>query len=811
MLPSAVVCLLALVGTFLPLNHQAYADDPELQTISEGEGYVLWGIKQSWRRYIGLGGTSFSDGVERVYGSDCSTLDDYGDDKKNCFGTETYRWPVKSGTYDPSTRSLDLQLSGVAHFEAYCTNGTACLLDSTFKDLRLTITPEKQVISGTYVGIPRENPGGEFEEYHIDLVNLNIRDSNPATYGAVTYWEGITSVASDKNPLYAPGSVFDDVSIAVSGEIAKPELSQEFSEQGTPVYRYTENSWTGKGSIYESSMVASPEHNAIIEYNANEDESESGVLSSNSVTLLDGDTLAVRGAVRQQRSADVTPGRNLVVDPKGLRAFFLEMPANLNDQKTQTIKYFEWDETTSSFTTHELDTIDLSDTSRLIAYWLWNSESDELWVLHSYKETDTSPLGIQLITYRYENGSWVKNTFAIPEPENSYLGDETIAHSWSRGAFGIAINGVFLNSTDVVLPISYCYNNRLPVVRLTKSDATSYQMSFIDKTLLWEVPFDEDAKWPPCTFTEAEKMPDGRIIFSDAAQTSSFMTWDPATGDTENFTVTEEKDLDKFTDVAVDMESNRIFIAKTSVARAKIFDGKGYIGEIHILTDENQEPYITGLEVLKPGTLYSLAARTSDTQVQIRKYQYAGTTPVVTQDPQNAEVEIAADATSTAAQFSVAGESDLETSVRWQVKAPGAKEFVDVEGATSHTLSVDATEADNGAVYRAVLTNDVGAVLSAEATLTVTQAAAQPTPVQPTETPSATPTTPASTPATPVATETPAATQTPEPTSSVVAVPKQRPTGLPATGLGGFAIAGLAAAAVVACTGIGLARQKKPS
>ncbi len=74
------------------------------------------------------------------------------------------------------------------------------------------------------------------------------------------------------------------------------------------------------------------------------------------------------------------------------------------------------------------------------------------------------------------------------------------------------------------------------------------------------------------------------------------------------------------------------------------------------------------------------------------------------------------------ASFSFTATGSPAVTVQWQVSTDGGATFEDIPGATSSTLTFNATLADNGQKYRAVLTNSEGTVNTAIATLTVTEA-----------------------------------------------------------------------------------------
>jgi hypothetical protein len=100
--------------------------------------------------------------------------------------------------------------------------------------------------------------------------------------------------------------------------------------------------------------------------------------------------------------------------------------------------------------------------------------------------------------------------------------------------------------------------------------------------------------------------------------------------------------------------------------------------------------------------------------VSLTFYGFVGTAPTVTTQPSSATT-----VASQAASFTAAASGNPAPAVQWQVSMDGGTTFTDIDGATSTTLSVTPTAADNGNEYEAVFTNSLGSVTTNPATLTV--------------------------------------------------------------------------------------------
>ena len=132
----------------------------------------------------------------------------------------------------------------------------------------------------------------------------------------------------------------------------------------------------------------------------------------------------------------------------------------------------------------------------------------------------------------------------------------------------------------------------------------------------------------------------------------------------------------------------------------------------------NFTPFATGaggpvdLQVGPDGYLYYLSRSTGN----VGRIRYtANLAPVIGTQPANATVARGEPAT-----FSVGASGDGTLNYQWQRLAPATMTFVDIPGATAATYTLQsAAEADNGARFRVVVTNNFGSATSNEAVLTV--------------------------------------------------------------------------------------------
>jgi glucose/arabinose dehydrogenase len=115
------------------------------------------------------------------------------------------------------------------------------------------------------------------------------------------------------------------------------------------------------------------------------------------------------------------------------------------------------------------------------------------------------------------------------------------------------------------------------------------------------------------------------------------------------------------------------------------------------------------LKVGNDGSLYYLARGSGGSSGVVYRISYAASTPSITTHPSSRTVAPGASVT-----FSVRASGPPPLRYQWQ------RNGVDIAGASAQDYTLVAGVADNGARFRAVVSNDAGNVLSNEAVLTVT-------------------------------------------------------------------------------------------
>lgn len=198
---ALAACLLALaLALSLAAAAPPRAAAAEPVQITAGEG-LLWGLKLSWRNYAGIG--TWSGGVEHLGGAD------------------GYRWPFRSGSYDPDTHRAELQFGGsirwTAHNEA---------LDLTLSDPRLVVDGDDgRIVAKT---VSKSESTGELVDFgEIAIVNVAFRGDALTVAGGEATWSGLTTTLTADGRAafsgnYPVGTRMDPVSTTYTGPAGVP-------------------------------------------------------------------------------------------------------------------------------------------------------------------------------------------------------------------------------------------------------------------------------------------------------------------------------------------------------------------------------------------------------------------------------------------------------------------------------------------------------------------------------------------------------------------------------------------------------------
>lgn len=208
-LSLAVAALAAAMLAFLSLAALT-AERASAAPVAITSGHLDWGVKESWRNYIGEAGTTLLDGATR-----------------NPDGT--FHFPVVDGSYDDTTKETVVRFSGGVEFLGHCTGagGThvrPCALDMTLRNLRVEITEDH---AGLFVDSEsRPIEGGEIvTDANVKLVDLDVENVEPTVDAGKTTWSGVPGLVSLEGSrifTYPLGTPVDPATFTYDGPGGKP-------------------------------------------------------------------------------------------------------------------------------------------------------------------------------------------------------------------------------------------------------------------------------------------------------------------------------------------------------------------------------------------------------------------------------------------------------------------------------------------------------------------------------------------------------------------------------------------------------------
>jgi hypothetical protein len=367
------VALVALIGVSVAwgtgAGTSARAAEPTEVQITEGS--LNWGVKASFRRYVGEGGITVAGGVTRA--SDTSAE----------FPVPGFQWPLVSGTFDTESKSTVLQFGGSVHFSAH--EGA---LDLTIGQPKLVLTGAESTLYASVKSEPLS--GGSIVDYGvIPIVSLDLTGKEPTVAGGTTTWPGLTSYLTSEagEPFagfYPVSQQMDSVSTSYEGPGGKaPVTVEKWDSPGTAKFAKA----LVNPNVKPTSVYPDLAHDVIVV-----------VEQAGAIKALDPETLQPIGsAAPVTRQENITNSHSAYDSVRG--ALFVVVGGTVHEET--------WDAGTSSFTDVVLPGAELpTDYSADLAY------NDEAEMLAHYDGSD-------LQTWTRDGASWTRKDFHVDKA--SYL------------------------------------------------------------------------------------------------------------------------------------------------------------------------------------------------------------------------------------------------------------------------------------------------------------------------------------------------------------------------------------------------------
>ncbi len=312
---AAIAALLATMLAVLSLALTSERASAEPVAITSG--HLDWGVKESWRNYIGAAGTTLLDGATR-----------------NPDGT--FHFPVADGSYDDPTKATVVRFSGGVEFLGHCTGagGThvrPCALDMTLRNLRVEITEDHAGIFVDSESRPIE--GGEVvTDANVKLVDLDVENVEPTVDAGTTAWSavpGLVSVEGGRIFTYPLGTPVDPASFAYDGPGGKP-AGETWDAPG--ITDLTATDADTQPDVIPGRIVGALSDGELV-----------GWSPAHGIAVLDADTLEAKSDwVRGVGIVGEIFRDSIAIDPATDTIFAAERTTNVGDRN---LLAFEWDGT----------------------------------------------------------------------------------------------------------------------------------------------------------------------------------------------------------------------------------------------------------------------------------------------------------------------------------------------------------------------------------------------------------------------------------------------------------------------------------
>ncbi|HEU5150708.1 MAG TPA: HtaA domain-containing protein [Iamia sp.] len=632
----------ALVGAPAAPSPAQEAPAPVAITVGDLE----WGVRASFRSYVGEAGITTSAGVTRGDGG-------------------TFHWPIESGTYQAGTRTTTLQFGGTVRFY-----GHGGALDLSIARPRVEVGPDGGLLHADMSGL--SHAGEPFDWPGAEVAILDVAAAEPVVTAATTTWAAVAASLSEAGvdafaDFYPLGAPLDPLTATYEGPGGKPELGETWSVPGIPHYAITGEGFTSPGASVvkvvedtDGDVVHVPIDNTGYDPQAN--------------SFLPGALTAYDPTTMQQIDRLDLPF------PLAQGGAWIDLDTHrtfLKPDRSRALWAVGWNPVTRSYGTPR----HLGDLPSNAATGIWDSEADRLFLL----DAGWYPT-LHIVTVGATEALTVESVdlgLVYPRGEaNLAIDDQGRFIMGSYGGNGLdddQSDGVLVDaSTSPVTIDRIAGSNHLERVGYANGNLVMSSLEGYARTFTWD---EEAGAYVPTSARTETQIP------------STALAIDPTTGVVVNLFGGSGGQLS----VLIGGE------------RTQAFDARGWTPNQILTTTPS-------------GRIYAnhYATDPSGRSVQrLLRIEAVGTTPSVTSQPTDETVVLDSPTGAGTGTFSVAVDGDPAPTVQWQSRPGPIGRFADVEGATGTTLEVPATAASSGTTYRAVVTNDVGAVATDEVALDV--------------------------------------------------------------------------------------------
>ncbi|MDC7804842.1 HtaA domain-containing protein [Sphingomonas sp. BLCC-B65] len=694
--PTALLRVFAVTAVLTLLTGLAVALSPSPASAAGtgiSSGTVHWGIKESWRNYIGSGVIT-EGGVTRA-------------------ADGAFDFPVSGGSFDAADNALTLSLDGSVRFAAYCSDpvaSTGCLLDSTFSKLTVTISADRQELRGDYDGIARDNPGGAIAHYgDVVIATIDALGAKPTTDAGVTTWPAMSTVAGEGFPLYPVGTTMDAVTVSYTGAGGAPDLGEKWSTPGAPVFAPAAT-WTGDADAASRDVLVGATMLHVVERASS---------TAPRLTVRAHDPAGLVPAASVDIALEPNATYAVASDPASDRVFVVtQVRTNVAGVRggTAIVTAVEW--TPGGYRTSVVETI--TGTAFTLNAVTWNSVADELALITQVRGSAADRFTLTRI---------VDGVGAVSRVPVTLPPDATDAERSAElfGGSGPKSGGALIALRDgTYLAVGKLVDGKPLRARHLVPAATSAATTFVEGSVPTVQPFAADYN-QYFAYELATRAADGSVLLYSANWTGVVAYVDVAGGVARTIANDVPLSVQGYSDhAASDPGHDLDYVLSQTSSSIDVLRDHRLITSVAVGGFARDALSRDVFAVLPDGSVVVQVKDEATGRRALQRLSLTGVAPVVSSDPVDRSVTLPAGTSSAAVAFQATGSGQ----VQWQLRPSGATRFSDIPGETSPLLALNATVNTDGTQVRAVFSNAAGSVASAPATIRVASAPiieAQPT------------------------------------------------------------------------------------
>ncbi len=672
-LRRAVRAVALMLGAVLTVGLVSAVTPGVPTAVPIASGNLVWGVERTFRQYAGPG--QMTGGVsESPVGA--------------------YVWPATGGSYDEVARVTVLSFAGRVHWMADPEPGTGRpRLDLSVADPEIRIDPAGSTIT---MQVDMNGPGGPRSLGRVPMVNLDVAGLVPTVVNGSTRWAGIRAELTRQGAedvfggRYPVGRLIDPVDLFYPGPGGAPDLAEGFGPPGRARLERTADRpfpWVGSGSSWLEPLFVD-ERLGIIHAQVDIPGSGLRVQSFETSTGRFGTP-----------GPTVTADRFAFADPLNQRVYHRSLPNGPIDS------YLQWDQAADTWTTQPLGTPLL--VRGLVHRQMWDTERRRLYTFDREVPASVDP-------NNFDAHVWYLNTYTETAPGAFTESRQVLPNGpagrnrdWYGDVGAVASDGSILLRPNTEMA-SRLLRRIVPGPNTTVTEIGGTEQPVPPDLIVGQngyVAMFLPAGRGPQAAVQIVRVGSGggvqllgpRLDFARADVRAG--AFDPTDGtlwlqvpaQKRLILVREGRVVADQVDPLLNERAGFVWVASDRTAHVLSGDGR--------IFGADGDRYQYGYAAYRTSGVFPNFAA-----------------PVLPAAPQ---VSLQRPDDLGRVTLTVGAPTESGTTLRWQVRRPGEPRFVDVLGAGSTGLTIEARATDHRSQWRVLFTNSFGTVATEPVTLTV--------------------------------------------------------------------------------------------